>query len=82
MLDLLGKDVATFLAAVWIFTGLFLPVIAIWFLYRVARDLRRIAVAMERTNRAELDSARDHWVAAINEAAPPTPGIANSMFGR
>ena len=74
-----------FVALWWLFLLsiiLVLPFALVYVPWRVLRDLRRIAVALEKTNRAELDAAREHWVGAITKSAPPERGVANSMFGR
>lgn len=82
MLELLRMDLVYFLALASLLIMLFGPVAAVWIALSIRRDIHRIADALERTNSAELTAAQDHWVAAINESAPPKPGIANSAFGR
>jgi hypothetical protein len=82
MFDLLKSDVAVVLALAWLLMGLFLPVIAFWFLYRVARDLRRIADAQEfrykypaTAKGLEETRERKHYEEAERR-------VANSAFGR
>jgi hypothetical protein len=82
MFDLLKMDVAVFLVLAWIFTGLFLPVIALWFLVRVTRDLRRIADATDQQTvlAARFASGQDKAIeTALDEVGRR---VVNSAFGR
>lgn len=82
MLKLLEMDVAAWLAVVWLFAGLFLPVIAFWFLYRVARDLRRIADALEVKQPAKPNAPDAHLLVLDERGKMYEGSIANSAFGR
>ena len=82
MLALLRLDAVYMLALAWLLIGLTFPFLAFWFLYRVARDLRRIADAVEFQTQYPSTAHAAHAVSLEEHREELARRVANSAFGR
>jgi hypothetical protein len=82
MLALLNSTVAMAIALCLLVLGLAAPFLALWLVVRIARDIRRIADALETTNRQELNAAQAAWRGAIQECVATQRRAANTVLGQ
>jgi len=82
MLSEMNQLLASILAVALLLLILAGPFVAVWIALSIRRDLRRVADALETTNRQELDAARAVWAEALNNSIPKPRPVSNSAFGR
>jgi len=82
MLSEMNQLLASILAVALLLLILAAPFMAAWIGLSIRRDLRRVADALESTNRQELDAARAAWREALDSSAPKPRPVSNSAFGR
>jgi hypothetical protein len=82
MLPLFNLSLATLLALGWLLIGMTLPFLALWFCIRIARDLRRIANALDFAGRDARPSNPRPRADLTPQEEKNVRSIANSAFGR
>lgn len=82
MLPAFNMLAASVLALAWLAIALLFPILAVWFCVHVARDLRRIATALEAQTSLLCDDTCEDARRAEMFAAPEHQRVRMSMFGR
>jgi hypothetical protein len=82
MLTLFNSAIGMALALALLILAIVAPFLALWIALSMRRDIGRIAVALERTNRAESYAARERHDAAMEAPTSTVSRVSNSAFGR
>jgi hypothetical protein len=82
MLDALAGLLGSFFGVLILIVLITWPCLLLYFVWRVTRDLRRIADALETRNVSEPRAVRAPAAPAASAVAPREPGVTVSAFGR